>query len=195
MHRMLLSCSCAKFCPSCCKINANTKALTSCSNHDEAFFTDHLKQHLNYVPFVCLICRRNGKAVRISNLSTSGATHIHNEHSNLSPETLSRTAKMFTKVLFIQKIEDVIKSNSISRQVLFAETAVQPVTLLRQQIPSANSIRDNSTGHYPRSNRIDGMVNMRVITEGNRMVLKQFHRKAPIIVSKSIPQPKVCNLT
>ena len=170
-------------------------ASITCLSHNEAFFADHLNHHMNYLPYVCLICKRNGKLVRITNLAVSGASHIHKEHANADPEILTRSVKLFSKVLCIPKIDEIIKSNIVTRQALFADTSLQPVSEtrhLRIHIPSANPVQRGPVSVHQKSNRTDAMANMRVITQGNRMILKQFQPKPPKSISKSIPQPQVC---
>lgn len=184
----------------------------TCSIHSASFFSDHLKKHLNYWPFVCLTCRRTGTLTRFSSILAAAQGHVQQHHASTSLDvTMSRGAKMFARVLSIQKIEDIIKSNCITRQALFSESAAASTaatavavaglspaasTVTRHQkihIPSANHVRrDQAPPHTAtRSSGIAGVTNLRVITEGNRMVLKRFHPKSKQI-SKSIPQPQVC---
>lgn len=115
----------------------------------------------------------------------------------MGPEISERSVKLFSKVLCIPKIDEIIKSNIVTRQALFADTPLPPVSEvrhLRVHIPSANPVQRVSDGLFQKGNRTDGMANMRVMTEGNRLVLKHFPPKPPKTISKSIPQPQVCCL-
>lgn len=169
-------------------------ASIACSSHSELFFTDHLKHHLNYLPFVCILCKRNDKLVRVTNVTVTGAAHVQKEHNDLVPQVVSRNMKIFSKVLSIPKVDELIKSNIITRQALFSDSHLRPVSEsrhLRVQIPTPNPVHVTQPVINNRKITRTG-ANLRVITEGNRLVLKQFRPQAAAPISKSIPQ--VCFL-
>ena len=192
MNKLLLRCSCASCCPSCSSITTQTIELVPCSSHSESYFSDHVKNHLNYMPFSCVVCKELGKVARLPSLEVMGISHTRREHSDLRLDLLSRPARLFTRTYTIPVIEELISQSISKRQSLNTIVTSSYGKHRRIHIPAAICNRSETTVTQNSNNRRnDAMTSMRVIFEGNRFVLKHFPRKSLV---KAMPQPQVCYL-
>ena len=114
-------------------------------------------------------------------MCVSGAMHARREHATLVSEA-TRTRQLFARTHSLQRIDDLIRSNLMAKQSA-STNLFSALTRDSLEAPGASPVR----GFVQQAR---GPASLRVITQGNRMVLKQFHPKSKLI-SKSIPQPQV----
>src|SRR6202000_1433727 len=100
--------SCGYNCPVCMKLMAiqSVEGAVPCAQHNDVLFSVHIHKHLNYFPYECNTCKRNGKSVRVPNLDSIAMNHMR-EH-NIESASMSQVVKNFPKTLVIPRLEKLI---------------------------------------------------------------------------------------
>jgi len=145
VSQLTLDCTCRHFCPVCTHCRREESPLeisrsALCRIHDDVFFGDHLKQHFNYTPYVCTLCRRNGREVRLPNLNSAAIAHVIQQHSPLDQQTVLQI-RSFPKVMPLPSLEQVILHNSHQRQLLYAQADAQVQAQVIQPPPAHQNHR------------------------------------------------------
>lgn len=113
--KKVMPCSCSYNCPVCLKLIGSELSAISmpCAQHNDVAFSVHIHKHLNYFPYECLVCKRNGKSVRVPNLDSMAMSHLK-DHNLVNP-SMSQVARNFPKTLVISQLEKII-TDSVNRK-------------------------------------------------------------------------------
>ncbi|CAG2104095.1 unnamed protein product [Medioppia subpectinata] len=106
--KKVMPCSCGYNCPVCTKLVSieSFESLLPCAQHNDVVFSVHIHKHLNYFPYECNTCKRNGISVRVPNLDAQAMKHMK-EH-NIENAAMSQVVKNFPKTLVISRLEKLI---------------------------------------------------------------------------------------
>ena len=115
--KKVMPCSCSYNCPVCLKLIGSECSSISmpCAQHNDVIFSVHIHKHLNYFPYECLACKRNGRSVRVPNLDAMAMSHLK-EH-NIMNASMSQVVRSFPKTLVISQLEKLIGDSVHKKRV------------------------------------------------------------------------------
>ncbi|CAG2168074.1 unnamed protein product [Oppiella nova] len=160
--KKVMPCSCGYNCPVCMKLMAiqSVEGAVPCAQHNDVLFSVHIHKHLNYFPYECNTCKRNGKSVRVPNLDSIAMNHMR-EH-NIESASMSQVVKNFPKTLVIPRLEKLIgdcvhrkrvgeKKNRIDLSQL---NALQPTLADTNSLPLIALNNEPSTSTFNKTQHI-----------------------------------------
>ena len=124
----VLDCSCADYCPVCQRVSVFKKTVVSrrghrkktCDRHGGSFFIEHLKVHMNYYPYQCLHCLREGKPTSmLTDQEHAALAHMGMRHSYVHKNSY-RVQDMFPRTVVIPYLDALIKAKLDQRQSTYA---------------------------------------------------------------------------
>ncbi|XP_054161375.1 uncharacterized protein LOC128959447 [Oppia nitens] len=139
LFKKVMTCSCSYNCPVCIKLLGNqiSDSVMPCFRHNDVQFSGHIHKHLNYFPYECIICKRNGRIVRVPNLDSIAINHMK-EHK-LDGSSMSLVIKNFPKTLVIPRLERLIGDCVYRKRVSEKKNRIE-FNPLHHNISNDNSI-------------------------------------------------------